>query len=377
MIGRIKDGGLSMPDFDIIDKSLKAGWVKRLLDPQAQSWKTIPFSLLDSVGGPLLFKCNFSLRTLPELPLLPLFYRDVLSAWERISKHTARTKNEIKNEILWNNHEVTIGGKSVFYKQWYDAGVKTLPDILDKEGKFLAFTVFKEKYKINTNFLCYIGLCNAILKHWRKVFRRDYENDIVGSDESVQPFKNSPPTCWQARAFFVSKSFQKPTSEVRLIEAGFTDQTVAALYVLPFKLTKNIKLSMFQFKINHHILYTRDKLFQAKITDSDSRHVCESKQTLEHLFVECQHVHSIWNLFTSWWNDNNSPSVSLTNNDKIYGYLPENRSFHTFNLCLIVARFYIYTAAKESESHSFLAFKAVLKYKLSTEPSSVRESLSL
>ena len=102
-----------MPDFDIIDKSWKAGWVKRLLDSQAQSWKTIPFSLLDSVGGPLLFKCNYSLRTLPELPLLPLFYGDVLSAWESISKHTVRTKNEIENEILWNNHEVTIGGKSV------------------------------------------------------------------------------------------------------------------------------------------------------------------------------------------------------------------------------------------------------------------------
>ena len=36
MIERIKDGGLSMPDFDIIDKALKAGWAKRLLDPQAQ-----------------------------------------------------------------------------------------------------------------------------------------------------------------------------------------------------------------------------------------------------------------------------------------------------------------------------------------------------
>ena len=107
--------------------------------------------------------CNYSLKTLPELPLLPLFYRDVLSAWENISKHTARTKNEIENEILWNNHEITIGGKSVFYKQWYDAGVKTLPDILNKEGKFV--TAFKEKYKINTNFLCYIGLCNAIPKH--------------------------------------------------------------------------------------------------------------------------------------------------------------------------------------------------------------------
>ena len=176
--------------------------------------------------------------------------------------------------------------------------MKTLPDILDKEGKFLMFTAFKNKKKnINTNFLCYTGLCNAIPKHWRKVFRRDNENDSVVSDESVQPFKKSPPTCRQARTFYISKSFQKPTSEVRLVEAGYTDQTIAALYVLPFKLTKNIKLSMFQFKINHHILYTRDKLFEAKITDSDSCHVCELKQTVERLFVECQHVHSFWNLF--------------------------------------------------------------------------------
>ena len=112
------------------------------------------------------------------------------------------------------------------------------------------------------------GLCNATPKHQRTVLRRDNENDSVVSDDSVQPFKNSPPTCRQARAFYVSKTFQKLTSEVHLIvEAGFTDQTFAALYVLPFKLAVNIKLSMFQFKINHHILYTRDKLFKAKITE--------------------------------------------------------------------------------------------------------------
>ena len=37
MIERLKDGALSMLDFDIIDKSLKVGWVKRPLDPQWQS----------------------------------------------------------------------------------------------------------------------------------------------------------------------------------------------------------------------------------------------------------------------------------------------------------------------------------------------------
>ena len=74
-----------------------------------------------------------------------------------MSERTARTKKEIVNDILWNNNEVTIGGKSVFYKQWYDAGVKTLPDIPDKEGKFMTFTAFKEKYKIKT---CYFRFAN-------------------------------------------------------------------------------------------------------------------------------------------------------------------------------------------------------------------------
>ena len=120
-----------------------------------------------------------------------------------------------------------------------------------------------------------IGLCNAIPKHWRKVFRRHNENDLVVSDESVQPFKKSPPTCRQARAFYVPKSFQKPTSEVRLVEASFTAQTNTFFH--SSSCTKNEKLSMFQFKINHHILKKSDKLFKAKISDSDSCHVCKLK----------------------------------------------------------------------------------------------------
>ena len=96
MIGKIKDGGLNMPDFKIINKSLKAGWVKRFLIPQTQSWKKIPFDLLQHIGGPLLFECNFSTKTLPELSFLPLFYRDVLNAWEEIIKHTPTTKEEIE-----------------------------------------------------------------------------------------------------------------------------------------------------------------------------------------------------------------------------------------------------------------------------------------
>ena len=73
------------------------------------------------------------------------------------------------------------------------------------------FTDFKKNHIINTNFLCYIGLCNATSKHWRKAFSRDNENDLVVAEhESVQPFeilppppRPAPPTCRQARVLCI------------------------------------------------------------------------------------------------------------------------------------------------------------------------------
>ena len=178
------------------------------------------------------------------------------------------------------------------------------------------------------------------------------------------------------RSLHVSKTFQKPASKACVTKAGFTDHSIEALYITPFKVTKNIKLSMFQFKINHHILYTRDKLFRAKIIENDECQLCGVRQTLEHLFVECRHVHSFWNLFAFWWNSCNLPKVALTNNSKIYAHHPEKRFFRAVNLCLIVALYYIHTAAKESESYSITSFKVLLRSKLSTESPSVRAYVS-
>ena len=207
-----------MPDFEIINKSLKAGWVKRFLTPGTQSWKTIPLSLLQAVGGSLLFKCNFSLKTLPDLPFLPQFYKDVLGAWEKIVSHTLKTRIEIKDEFLWNNHLITINcGKSVFYKEWYNAGVRNLSGILNKEGKFMSFSEFTRKYTIKTNFLRYLSFCNAIPASWRETLISGVDNREMNLLHSPSDLGNW--TCQYAPSSYISKIFQKPTSEACLIRA--------------------------------------------------------------------------------------------------------------------------------------------------------------
>ena len=127
-----------------------------------------------------------------------------------------------------------------------------------------------------------------------------FENESVITEQyATHPVNISFWTCQQARSFYISKMFQNPTSKARLIKAGFTDRSIEALYILPFEVTKNIKLSMLQFKINRHSRYTRDKLFRAKIIDDDECQLCGVRQTLGHLFVKCRHVHSFWNLLAS------------------------------------------------------------------------------
>ena len=98
----------------------------------------------------------------------------------------------------------------------------------------MTFTEFKKKHIINLNFPYYIGLRDAISKHWRKAFSRDNENDlVVTGHESVhdQPFKNLPPLAGKHASF---KSFQKLACVVgREGEGGIWARVVSCPNSLP------------------------------------------------------------------------------------------------------------------------------------------------
>ena len=131
-------------------------------------WKSLPLEYLRDIGGEFIFYCNFSLKTLPHLSGLPLFYKDVLYAWQRIVDHTPLSKNKVENEIIWNIKFVTIAGKSVFYRSWYEAGVKCMKDLITEDGNLMTLNVFQHNFGIRTYFLQYLGLLNTIPTSWKK-----------------------------------------------------------------------------------------------------------------------------------------------------------------------------------------------------------------
>ena len=61
-------------------------------------------------------------------------------------------------------------------------------------------------------------------------------------------------SCESATRFFVKNKFVMPTAETRMVKSSLNEKTIQLIYSLPFKVTKDTRLAIFQFKIIHHIL---------------------------------------------------------------------------------------------------------------------------
>ena len=173
----------------------------------------------------------------------------------------------------------------MYYRKWHESGVVRIKDIFCGNN-FLTFNDFYTKFQIKTTFLKYCGLCNAIPASWIRLLKSsaDEAQRKSGHNQKIDIGKLS---CKVATKILIDKKFETPTAERRMRQLSLDDSTIRAIYDIPFKVTKDIRLSIFQFKIIHHILPTNSTLYRDKIKDHDKCHLCTQTQTLRHLFVSC------------------------------------------------------------------------------------------
>ena len=82
-----------------------------------------------------------------------------------------------------------------------------------------------------------------------------------------------------------------------------TISNIHKIYNRPFLTTKSRKLIMLQFKINHNIIYTKEKLKKVNLICNDICYLCErEKHTIKHMMLKYSYVSSsFWNEFFAWW----------------------------------------------------------------------------
>ena len=140
---------------------------------------------------------------------------------------------------------------------------------------------FQQKFRLQIPFTTYYGLINSIPANWRRKLK---SSDSPSSLDSP----NMNITTRSAYAAILDHFFQPPTSETKILRYGFPKERLTNVYMMPFLVTQEVKLQMFQLKILHNILPTRRSLFRARLSDSDSCRACQTEvETLPHMLFKC------------------------------------------------------------------------------------------
>ena len=120
---------------------------------------------------------------------------------------------------------------------------------------------------------------------------------------------------------FVKNKFIPPNTQEGMLSQGVKASELPKLYRCPFDTTKEVKLALFQFKINHNIVYTKDKLMKAKMSTSNKCYLCNlNTDTLQHMLVDCPFLQHFWRSFHTWWFIMTKVNLNLSRESILYGY---------------------------------------------------------
>jgi len=170
---------------------------------------------------------------------------------------------------------------------------------------------------VQCNFLQYHSLLSAISSEWKKHVKQEQQATTVILPE-IDKLR-----CKAIYKLLINcQNLPPPTAEKRLIECGFVIHERQKIYSLPFLVTKEIKLSIFQYKIIHNLLYTNCILYKMKKVQDPYCPFCTNvEQTVGHLFVSCPIASSFWSDFSKWYHSVSKKTLSLSKNEMMYGVL--------------------------------------------------------
>ena len=151
---------------------------------------------------------------------------------------------------------------------------------------------------------------------------------------------------------FVKHVFEEPTTTLRLIANGLNPDQIRKCFNLAYSITAETKLTtvMFQYKTLHDIVFTKGRLFKAKLASSDLCYLClKTKQDLKHMLVSCPLVSDFWKIFLEWYETLTETKLELSTVKILYGILDDDRLFKLTNHLLLIAKYYIYCCSINEE----------------------------
>ena len=146
MISDFSEGGAKMLDMTAFNRSLKATWIKKHIDPtNIGKWKSLFNFSLNKLGRQLVFEGNLDKKDTIKINVNDAFLSELLELlWSDINfRQVPFTQNDFIDLPLWNNSLIRVANKPVFYKQWENNGITKIGQLMDSWIADRKLSVFK------------------------------------------------------------------------------------------------------------------------------------------------------------------------------------------------------------------------------------------
>ena len=283
------------------------------------------------------------------------------------------------DQILWNNQHLRIDGKPQFCKKSYMAGIVKIKDILLPNGKLKPWNFFTEKGLNLNNYFLILGLSKALPDSWRVLINSDnseppdvLEQNITTNSDLTQfvlncnneEIKLNELTSKRLYWILFGDIRVHPTARLKY-NSLLDDQNLdwKQIYLIPHKVTLDVKTRMFQFKILNRIIYTNKLLNKMRLTDTSLCTFCgEYEESLEHLFLHCKFTKDFWTHTINWLNKSNITISRLNDGEILLGITKENPHWTLLNHILIAGKQVIHTNRLRKTKPLLPQLIAKLKY---------------
>ena len=254
-INEYEKGGLKMVDLECMIKSLRLAWLKRIFGSNKGAWKNYLQHLLEPVGGLFFFNCNYDIK---DYSFSSQFYTELLQCWSEFREEFAAEND--RSYIVWNNREIRINKRPVFYKKFFESDIVYVNDLLFDLNNTDSFEIISSKVK-RTNFLTWAGLRHAIPPHLRMNYRASSSHPKLMIDKKIFDVLEKRSKDYYNLFIRIKAEFSND-SKILKNEFNLTDVQLEQLFILPHTVAFEPILKAFQYKILNSILYTNTKLYK-------------------------------------------------------------------------------------------------------------------
>lgn len=363
-----EDGGLKMINLNYYIYSLKCTWIRRLITSETK-YKSIFEIYYTNVDNLITRGIEFVRKLKTNKP--NKFWNEVLDSWVKVNNLICPTTFEdILSVNIWDNKDIKIANKTIFYKRWYDKHICFIKDLINDDGTLMDAQTFCDRYEIRVNFLEYLGVRMAIDNYIRtkRINVEPCTTINIYLPFNIKLLLKSKKGCKDMYGVFntkkiISKSQQKWNNIFENVNLNWN-----IIYKLPAKSCNNTKLHWFQYRILHRIIATNDLLFKLNIKQDDLCSFCGLlPEKIEHLFWHCNVVVEFWESVERWIFENIQFSLNINKQIAIFGITFNVQFNEPVNYILIITRYFIYKCRLNHKPLNLLTWRKEVNQFLSIE----------